>query len=297
MAFSVGFWSDGPHKSEVSDHGRIMSRYREQYLYKTDVAYPTRPTQAQIAADIGIFPGTPYINDPNATCQAVEIVAGPVKTKQPHLAYVVTVEWATYAPLPNQVSTDPTTMRTIWTLRPTILSRYIVKDRFGVMIQNAAGQPFDGGIPVDVRLGVAIARKNRDAAGYNYNNVLANSGKTNSATFLGAAPGTLQVDIESEEKYEGSYHYWTETYTFAYDVLGWNPKPMNAGFFQLASGLLTRITNKDLDPAANEDPVQEPEPLLASGVIVPPNLASRPSLCNFIEVDYFAQMNFASFGL
>ena len=298
MSFSVGLWSDGPNDSIVNfqSGGRITSNYTRAYLYKTDAA--SRPTDAAIVTDIGISPGSPHPDDANATCHKVEVGPGPEKTRPTHLAYLVKVEWSTLSPLPNTVSTDPTTMRTLWTLGATIQQRYVIKDRNGNMILNSAGQPFDGGIPVAVRLGKAVATKNRTASGYNKNTVMAYSGNLNSVTYLGAAPGTLQVDIEAQEKYEGGYHYWEEKYTFAYDPLGWQPKPMNAGFFQLTGYGLQRITNGDLgddnDPTAF---VQEPEPLLPDGTIVPVGASSRPSLCNFISVDYFSTSDFNSFSL
>lgn len=296
MSFSVGLKFDGPNKSYVEQNGRIVSEYTRTYQYKTDAS--SRPTDAQIITDLAIAPGSPHPDDANATCKSVEVGPGPEPTRPPYLCYFVKVDWSTTAPLPNNSSSDPTTMRTVWTIRPTIQTRYITRDRNGNMILNSAGQPFDGGIPVSVRLGTATAVRNISASGYNKNTVMANSGKLNSTTYLGAAAGTLQVDIEAQEKYEGGYHFWTETYTFSYDPLGWQPKPMNAGFFQLTGYGLQRITNGDLgddnDPTAF---VQEPEPLLPNGTIVPPDSASRPSLCNFVSVDYYSTMDFTTFSL
>ena len=296
MAFSVQWLVDGPNTSKIDSSGQIITKYKRTYLYRTDAASP--PTDAQITTDVGIFPGSPHPDDSSATCQRVEISHGVGPTKCPHFARHVAVEWSTAAPYPNTVSTDPTTMRTTWSIGATIQSRYIVQDRNGSMILNAAGQPFDGGIPVAVRLGTAVARRNITAAGYNKNTVLALSGKLNSTSFLGGAAKTVQVDVSAEEKYEGGYHFWTETYTFAYDPEGWQPKPMNAGFFQIVGGVLERIRNRDVHPSTTVDPeglVQEPEPLLESGAIVP--LASRPASCNFIEVDAYATTNFNSLGL
>ena len=304
MSFSVGLWSDGPNDSSVNfqSGGRITSNYTRTYLYKTDAS--SRPTDAAIVTDIGISPGSPHPDDANATCHKVEVGPGPEKTRQPHLAYLVKVEWSTLSPLPNTVSTDPTTMRTLWTLGATIQQRYVIRDRNGNMILNAAGQPFAGGVPVSVRLGKAVATKNRSASGYNKNTVMAYSGMLNSATYLGAAAGTLQVDIEAKEQYEGGFHYWAETYTFSYDPLGWQPKPLNAGLWQkkeAGSNTLRRILTGDLSEDVRlhktGDPIQEPEPLLANGLIVPAGSSNRPSLCNFISVDYFATMDFATFSL
>lgn len=303
MTFSVGLKFDGPHKSAIEPSGRIVSNYTRTLLYKTDSV--TRPTEVQIVTDIGIVPGSPFPNDANATCQSVEIGPGPEPTRSPRLAYLIKVDWATNAPIPNTVSTDPTTMRTTWSLSATIQSRYIVRDRNGAMILNAAGQPFDGGIPVATRLGTAVAKKNKPNAAniplgipaYNRNNVLANSGKLNSLTFLGAAPGTLQVDIASEEHYEGGYHFWSETYTFQFDPLGWQPKPMNCGFFfRDGYDQLKRIVNADLGNSDNPtNEVQEPEPLMPDGSIVP--VGSRPGLCNFVEVDAYPLLDFNTLGL
>lgn len=303
MSFSLGLFWDGPHNSTVEQSGRIVSRFSRVYLYKTDAA--ARPTEAAILVDVGIDPGSSYPNDPNATCESVELGPGPERTRPPNLCYQVKVEWSTTAPVPNAQSTDPTTTRTIWTLGSTIQSRYIVKDRNGEMILNSAGQPFDGGVPVDQRFGKATAVRNVDATGYDKDAIVAMSGKLNTDIYLGGDPGTVQVDVEASEKYEGDYHFWEERYTFNHKPDGWQPNPMNAGFFQKTDDAecLTRIINSDLhdgsycsgdanDPTA---PVQEPEPLLTNGKIVP--IADRPDLCNFVDVDFFESFDMSTLGL
>ncbi len=359
MSFSVGLVSDGPHQSTVEQSGRIVSRYQRVYQYKTTAA--ARPTEASILTDVAITPGSPYPNDAHASCVSVEVGPGPERTRPPKLCYHVKVEWAT--------------TRTQWTLGSTIQSTYIVEDRHGKMIVNAAGQPFDGGIPVDQRFGKATATRCVDAAGYDQNAIVAMSGKLNLYTFLGGAPGTVQVDVEASEKYEGDYHFWEERYTFQHKPTGWQPRPMNAGFFQRTDDVvydcsflfiavadddsptgyawelsthdcanpptiaeviaanaalepevpprtsggfplsydvtyegtqadtaqcLTRIINSDLagDCAAGNDPtapVQEPEPLLPNGKLVP--IADRPELCNFVDVEFFESFDFNTLGL
>lgn len=282
--------------SVVQSDGRLVNDYTRTYLFRTDS--PTRPTSAEIAALIGIVIGSPIDGDPKAICHKAKIGPGPVMTKPPFLAYLATYEWSTAAPKPETVSSDPTTRRTIWSISPTIQSRYIVKDRNGQLIVNTAGDPYDGGVPVDVRLGTVTANRIKDADGYDKESVLANSGKINSETYLGAEPGTLQVDITASEKYEGAYHFWEETYTFSYDKEGWQPRPVNAGFFHLGDGVKNRITNKDEDPDTSVDPTgltQEPSPLDADGEIIPRE--NRPDDCIFVEVDYYEEMNFETFGL
>lgn len=292
MTWTIGLVDFGA-KASVATDGRCIQTYMRKYLVRTDSAVFL--SESDVASAVGITRGAPLDVDTNATCRSIDIGPGPVMTKAPFLAYFASYEFSTDAPLPEADDNDPTTRRQLWSISPQIQSRYVIKDRNGKLIVNKAKQPFDGGIPVDVRLGSATVKRNKLAAGYDINSVLANSGKLNSVTFLGGEPGTVQVDISAEEKYEGGYHFWAETYTFSYDPQGWQPKPVNAGFFQRAevgSDRLVRITYGDLDDDS-EDPdgkVPEPEPLTTDGVLLP--IASRPDGTNFIDVDYYDTMNF-----
>lgn len=296
MAFTLGFESETAQSTVESD-GRVVSKYTQVMLYKTDAM--TRPTQYAIASDIGIIPGSPFSQDLNATCYDMQI--GPVekKTKPPYLSYLVAFQWATNAPLPITNNTDPTTRRTLWAIRPNIQQRYLVKDLTGQLIVNTANQPYDGGYPVDVRLGTVIATRNVDAAGYNRDAVLAISGRTNSVIFLGGAIGTVQGDVETVEKFEGAFHFWEETWTFTWDPLGLPSQLPSVGFFQRDSydhDKLKRITSRDLDPdATNDDPVEEPEPLDASGLLVP--VSARPGGVAFIRPNVILTFNFNTLGL
>lgn len=293
MSWLIGL-VDFSGKSEVQSDGRCVSSYMRKYLVRTDS--PVLLPEGVVAAAVGITRGSPIAGDTNAICHSVEITPGPVPTRPPFLAYFATYHFSTAAVAPEEDDNDPTTTRTVWSIAPQIQSRYIIRDRHGKLIVNTAGQPFDGGIPVDVRLGSITATRRKDAAGYDMSAVLANSGKVNSVAFLGGAPGTVQVDISAQERYEGAYHYWEETYTFSYDPLGWKPKQVNAGFFQLDGGNLVRIVNSDLgDTNDPESPVQEPEPLDEDGALVP--VANRPDDCILVEVDYFEDMDFHDFDL
>lgn len=297
MAWQIGLLEFGA-KAVVNSDGRCVRTYTRKYLVRTDSA--TLEWEGAVAAAVGIDRGAPLSEDPNAICRSVDIGLGPTMTRPPHMAYVASYEFSTDATLPDSNDDDPTTRRTIWSISPQIQSRYVIRDRLGKLIVNTAGSPFDGGIPVDVRLGSVTAKRNKLAAGYDVGSVLANSGKLNSVAFLGGDPGTVQVDISAEEKYEGAYHFWAETFTFSYDPLGWQPKPVNVGFYRLralGSDVQVRITNVDLDPDSDdpEGKVPEPEPLDEFGLIVP--VASRPDSCIFVEVDYFDTMDFDDFGL
>ncbi|MEI8016873.1 MAG: hypothetical protein WCH39_01680 [Schlesneria sp.] len=287
MAFTVGFINETA-QSTVENDGRVVSRYTQVMLYRDT---GTRPTAATIASNIGIIPGSPFAQDTNATCYDMQIGPAPEPTRPPALGYHVTFMWATNAPLPITNSTDPTTRRTIWSVRPQIQQRFVTKDQNSKLIVNTAGQPFDGGIPIDVRLGTVHATRNVTATGYNKNTVMARSGRINSVTFLGGAPGTVQVDVETHEKYEGSYHFWEEAYSFTYDPLGMQPSIASTGFFQrdaVGSNNLIRIQ------VAGED-TMEPEPLDTNGIWVP--IANRPASCAFVTPTTFATEDFNSYGL
>lgn len=293
MTWYVGL-VDFSGESEVQSDGRCVSSYMRKYLVRTTEA--TWQHEGQVGTALGIARGSPLSSNANAICYKLSIGPGPTMTRAPHLAYFATALYSTAANLPEDDDDDPTTTRTKWSIAPQIQSRYVVKDRNDELIVNAAGTPFDGGVPVDVRLGSVTARRNVTAAGYDRDAVLANSGKLNSATYLGGEPGTVQVDISAEEMYEGGYHFWAETYTFSYDPLGWQPKPVNAGFYQLVDDVLHEITNADIDVAENPTArVPEPEPLDADGLLVPH--ASRPASCTFVEVEYFGDMDFDTFDL
>lgn len=292
--------------SAVESNGRIVNTYSRTYQYKTNSL--TRPTEADIIADIGIVPGSPYDNDPNATASRVHIGPGPEMTRPPYLCYHVQITWATNAPLPAENSTDPTTRRILWSLRPNIQSTYVIKDRLNKLIVNSIGQPFDGGIPVDVRFGAAICRKCIADSEFDKSTVLGLSGRVNRYPYLGGARGTVQVDIEAEQRYEGAFAFWDVTYTFQYRKDGHQPKPVNAGFFKkITGGYLKRIVVADLQTGSTDaTPVQEPEPLYnaaseaadsnkKNGMVVP--YSDRPDGCKFVDVDYYEEYDFSLFGL
>ena len=281
-------------KGDVQQDGRCNTVIMRKYLVRTDEA--SMQNELQVAQAVGIQRGSPVDFYPSATCMSAEVGPGPVMTKAPFQAFFATYTFSTAAPKPNSETPDddPTTMRPKWSIAPQIQSRYVLRDKNGKLIVNTAGTPFDGGVPVDVRLGTVTVKKNVSAVGFNKNSVLANSGKLNSVTFMGGEPWTVQVDITAEEVFEGSFHYWALTYTFSYDPLGWQPKPASAGFFQRSavdSNTLKRIINSDIgDTNSPNDPVQEPEPLDEDGILVP--ISGRPDDCAFVEVDYFEELDF-----
>lgn len=275
-------------KATVQSDGRMVKTYTETYLYRTNAG--SIPTDADIAADVGVAPGSPYGGDANATAGDAEIEF--LMTRVPWFKAEVTITWSTKNPVPNEDDTDPSTVRVLWDLRSVIQQRYIVKDRLGKLIVNTAGQPFDGGTPVDVRLGQVAAKLKVAYADFNKNTMLANNGKLNTATYLGAAAGTLQMDATASEAVEGGYHFYNVEYVFTYDPLGHQPRPANVGFYQLLFGTLAPITVGDLTGEIDGTKVTEPEPIDIDGHVVP--YADRPDSCIFVPVDYFDTLNYST---
>lgn len=303
MTWFIGLVDFSGHSTVQSD-GRCVSDYMRKYLVRTDAA--TFQTEAQVATAVGINRGSALAADPNAICYDAVIGPGPAMTRAPYLAYFATYLFSTAATLPDTVDDDPTTRRTLTSISPTIQSTYITDyidpaDGVRKVILDSAGQPFDGGIPVDIRMGTVTKTRNIDAAGYDQDAVLANCGKLNSVAYLGAEPGTLQVDISAVEKYEGAFHLWAETYTFNWKRSGWQPQPLQAGFYcrDVADGEPRRILNSDVGDTSAEtmnNECPEPQPLDDDGLIVPK--ADRPLGCKFkTDVICFEEMDFNDFAL
>lgn len=268
----------------VNSDGRLVKKYVDTYLAKST----TELTRDQVASGIGVLPGAPHPNWSFATCNNIKISRRP--TRAPHCAWDATYSYATDAVVPSDTaSTDPTLRRVNRTTGHTQQQRFIIKDKTGVLITDAAGSPFDGGVPVTDWLGTITWRRDETHSSTSQSQAVQLTGKLNSTTFMGCAAETLMLDVTGEEKWEGSYHFWTFTYTMTYDKDGWQPAPANAGLWKKVSGKRVRITEGDGTDA------QQPQPLTTGGDVVP--VASRPSACNFIDVDHYNTMDFADLSL
>jgi hypothetical protein len=157
------------------------------------------------------------------------------------------------------------------------------------MILDAAGSPFDGGVPVTEWLGNISWKRDEVHTSTSMSQAVALSGKINSDVFMGCAIGTLILKVTGEEKWEGTYHFWTFTYEMTYDKAGHDPRPLNAGLWKKVSGNRVRITEYDGTDSA------QPQPLTTGGDVIP--VASRPGSCNFITVEHHNTLAFATLGL
>lgn len=278
---------DESHTKTINNDGKPVLEYQEVYLMEDNTNSTVNIHQAGVnfTSTTGIECGSNYANYNAALARPMSLKKH--QTRPPCQKWNVTVNYTTDCP----VIDDPDPSHRRW-LRSSSISaqqRYVFRDKNNKLIVDAAGSPFDGGIPVDVELTTITWKHNVDWASYDIGTQGKLSGSLNSDTFAGCDPYTLKLAYSFNEEHEGQYHYAAETYSITYDPLGWKPKPANAGLFYLNSGVRTRI--KD---AAGKD-VGEPEPLTLAGAVVP--VASRPSLCTFVTVEYHNTLSFSSIGL
>lgn len=271
----------------INNDGKPVINFHEVWRMRDTNSGLVNINQARLnfQSNAGIQPGYVYSNFPYAYCKTVTPRKG--KAKPPNQYWEVAVDYTTDCPLID----DPDPSHRRWVRSSSISSqqRYIFRDKNNQLIVDAAGSPFDGGIPVDVELTTLTWKHNTDWSVYDLGTQGKLSGCINSDTWAGCSPFTLKLAYTYEEQWEGKYHFASETFAITYDPLGWKPKPANAGLFYLKSGVRTRI--KD---AAGKD-AQEPEPLTTAGAVVP--VGSRPGSCTFITVDYYPTLAFDSLGL
>lgn len=268
-------------KSTISSDGRIVRMYDVKLLVKADVDY----SDYEIGTMLGYLLGTPHPHDPKAMLSDYDITRRP--TRAPHCAWDVGLSYSTDAPPLESNSVDPELARIKRNWQTTEQTLYIVRDRNGDPILNAAGDPFDGGIPITMELPTLVYERNE----LNFNGALmtlyANS--LNSDVYSGAEPGTLKLKISAQETFESDFIYWKVRYEMAYFFLGWQPKPMNAGLYQVTGGFHRRCVDRD------NRPVMSPVPLTESGEQVP--TGSLPNGVNFITVPWFNSLSYSSLGL
>lgn len=268
----------------VTSDGKLIKRYKTRFLFGSDVTL----TEDQVCALIGILPGAPHWQWPYATCR--DISCERIPSTEPCCWWHVDYDHSTDAAVPaDNASTDPDVRRVLRETGTSQQQRAIIKDRNGVLLTDAAGSPFDGGVPVTEFLGTITWTRDETHTSDSQFKAKALSGHLNSTTFMGCAAKTLLLDVKGREKWEGNYHFWTFTYLMTYDPLGWQPRPVNAGLYKKVGGKRERILEDD------KTPTQEPQPLTTAGDVVP--IANRPGSCNFIDVDHYPTFNFASLGL
>lgn len=282
MAYTVALTSDAMN-ADVSPVGKVTRTHTRTYLVKSDST--TFQSAYEAAVALGFSAGDVHPADPYALVRKISPVRKMTLVPQ---AWDITVEWSTEV-TEEQLAATPWDRRVIRSESTSDQERFITKDRNGKMIQDTAGSPFDGGIPVNVKLGSMVFTRNEiHDSQYYVGKANTLSGYINSTAFAGAAAGTLMLNVQATETFEGDFHYWVVTYTMTHDPLGWQPNPLNAGMYKLVNGARIRITE-------NGAPSSEPTPLDAAGAVVP--VANRPDSCIFVDVDYYDTMDFSLLGL
>lgn len=279
---------------EITSEGKLVKNYHEKYLCKN----PTYITTDQVYTDAGITFGSAYRNYHLAFTKKVKIDRLFHKD-DPNHAWHADYDYSTDVVQFAENPIDRPTKRKIYS---TEVQRVIFRDADGQIILNAAGDPPDGGVPVNHHMPTMSWERNEDSATFDIPTFSVLSGKVNSDTFAGFDPGQLLLVASSDESWESTYHFWKSSYVMYGNNQGWQPQFVNAGYFKkiyTTSGGTTTVSTKRIT-GDDGQPVDEPQPLYGfsnpkPGSLVP--IANRPDDCNYIKVTYNGSIAFSSLNL
>lgn len=268
-------------KFAITNEGKIVRTYTE----RREVAIDSDLNEFEVGLLLAYVPGQNHSFDLNAVL--VDMSLERQETTTPWCLWDLVLNYSTEGPPLGENSTDPTMQRVLRTWQTSEQTLHIVKDRNGDAILNAAGMPFEGGIPVSVELPTLVYTRNESTFSGAIATAYANS--LNKYAFSGAEPGTLKLKISADEKHEGEYDYWVVRYEMAYFPLGWQPKPVNAGLYQLIDDELVVCRDRD------RNPVSSPVPLYEEGEQIP--IEDATDDLNYVDVYFFNEMDFEDLGL
>ncbi|TXI90407.1 MAG: hypothetical protein E6Q40_00930 [Cupriavidus sp.] len=279
-------------KRTVGTDGKVRVSYTLKYIFKSESA--TELTVLDVYNLLGITEGSLFADDP--TCSLGEIDIDRTASKPPQQAWLVELTYSNEAPVPENASPDPTQRRIKMDKGYRELTRNIIKDKNGKAILNAAGDPYQSGVPVTTYPETFNYQWARNTPSKGFHQTI------NLNKFNGCDPFTLMCLVKSSLEYEGSYRFWNESIEMIYDPLGWKPRPLNAGIRQRKAGLTKLIDILD----AFQQPVTEPQPLYDAasedadsshieGTEVP--VSDRPNGCTYVTVEYFDIKDFAKIGV
>jgi hypothetical protein len=270
----------------IGSDGKPVIEISETYLMKDSSSSRVYVNAARLNfhAATGIVPGAAHASTPVMRYRKVDPKR--LETRQPYQRWSVTCTATTDCPLID----DPNPANRRWkrSVTDSDQQRFIFRDRDDKLIVDKAGTPFDGGIPVNVKLITYKWQHNTDWSVYNLGTIGSISGTINSDSFLGKDPYTLMLTYAATEEWEGQYHYASEEFTIIYDPMGWRPKPANAGLYEIKDSKRQRIKIEGKEAI-------EPEPLTTAGAVIP--YGQRPDACNFITVNYYNEIAFGDLGL
>lgn len=277
-------------KVSVSNDGKIVRTHNRNGIVRPGEDVTTN----DVAGNLGLLPGDVSDSDTAATLRDIEVTRKP--TRGSFAAFDVSLAYSTDAPQPDTNDEDPVNQKVKRSQGTAEVTLYLIKDKNGNAIVNAAGQTPTGGVPVVVKVPTFVYEKNVKT--YDRTNVSEWMNSLNDDTFNGCPAETLILEITADEQWQGKHHFWAMKFTMAFNPLGWKPSFVNAGLMQvttLAEGLLKPI----LDPHTNQ-PVTEPWPLYEvghadEGKALPAGY--DPEDITFIDVDYFNLKDYSALGL
>lgn len=271
----------GSAKFSMNNEGKIIRTYSQPLLVESTLDLD----EYQLGLALGYQPGQSHPTDPFATLRDMSVDR--IDTTVPYVKFDIVLNYSTDGPAPQNNSEDPTQQRVKKQWQTTEQTIYIVRDKNGDPIVNAADQPFEGGVPVAVALPTLVYERNESSFSGAIMTAYANS--LNRYSFSGAAPKTLRLKISATEEFEGTFEYWKVRYEMAYQPDGWQPRPVNAGLYQLVSGELVRCRDRD------RQEVTQPVPLNEDGSQV--DISDLPDGLNYTDVNFYPLVDFSGLGL
>lgn len=239
---------------------KIVRTYQESYRVEVDSVEDGPYVVGSAAAGPHPVPllGQPHFEDSSATCRKIT----PKRQADAKLAWLVTVDYSTETPDPEEEEENPLLRPVIRNKRSNQVDEPLIIDLDGEMILNTAGcQPTT---PVLVKRGYGIYQFTKNYSTFNDTFADALEDSINSQPFLGKDAGTIRCNsVEAGEKFEGDYHFWEVNLEFEYNPHGWQPTMLNDGLHEIADIGFGDELVRILD--AHGEPVSEPVPLDING--------------------------------
>ncbi len=207
--------------------------------------------------------------------------------------WIVTVEYST-GTQEQEEDDNPLNepVKRSWSVQK--ISRLLTKNTSGKAVLNAAGDPFDP--PAELPRSLTMVKFVRNEASFGGSTIRQYIDKINSRPFGGAAVECIRCDsITADENFKNGVSYFTVTYEFLEDPLGWQPKLLEAGFRAYKEDDDHELTGPFKVLGEDGKEVDKPVPLDERGVQIPND--QLPDAAVFLEVDGYYTVDFNALGL
>lgn len=227
----------------------------------------------------------PHPSDPFAYCKLVD--PNPLAGST---IWEITCNYSTEVPDPTDEEEDPLSRPPLFWYEFNEIKLPFIQDRDGNYVLNTAGVPYNPSYEVPYVTTTLCFERNEPVCNVGYIKSLI--GKTNGATLSGFAPGLLLCKtVDPRPQSEKGKKYQKVNYRFEENPLGWQPRILSRGVFELdsESGKLIRIKDK-----SGRD-ITEPIPLDGDGfALSPDDVMNNPNLLEYQEWPYFEEADFAA---